>query len=269
MKDIAWKYCTGVEKEEAKVQCNLCKKYVSLGRSKKTQSIALFNYHLERYHSRLYSDLYKEPAAEDKSSTEESSSKRKAEEDPDSPCEDKARTKKARQELYQKTIPQTIQEKEPFPFHSARAQEIHKALAEYLCVDLVAFDAVNSSGFLRLLKILEISRSQVASHTYYKSQVQVIFEKLKSKLIAKVASDNPSDVACTLDGWSENHSGVLVFRKLFRKVKSSLILSRSDRQIALPPSTSLRRPLHHLCGIPRKANKVNFWERNLILSKER
>ena len=136
MRDIAWKYCT-VQKEDGKVQCNVCKGFVSLGRNKKTQSISLFKRHLERHHSKLYSELYKEPV-EEKSKNEESSSKRKAEEEADSPCEDKARTKKARSELFQKTIPQTIQEKEPFPFHSARAQEIHKALSEYLCVDLVS-----------------------------------------------------------------------------------------------------------------------------------
>ena len=65
-----------------------------------------------------------------------------------------------------------VQEKEPLPFHSTRAQEIHKAIAEYLNVDMVPFDAVNSSGFLRLMKIME-PRFEVASHTYYISQVEV------------------------------------------------------------------------------------------------
>ena len=107
-----------------------------------------------------------------------------------------------------------VQEKEPLPFHSTRAQEIHKAIAEYLNVDMVPFDAVNSSGFLRLMKIME-PRFEVASHTYYSSQTEVIHERLKSKLIAKVATDNPKQVSVALDGWSENHAGVLDSLKLF------------------------------------------------------
>ena len=35
------------------------------------------------------------------------------------------------------------------------------------------------------------------------------YERLKSKLIAKVATDNPKQVSVALDGWSENHAGVL------------------------------------------------------------
>ena len=131
----------------------------------------------------MYKDLYKEPdVAEEKS--DGTPKKRKAEEeaeDPNTPCTDKARSKKARQTLFQKTIPQVVQEKEPLPFHSTRAQEIHKAIAEYLNVDMVPFDAVNSSGFLRLMKIME-PRFEVASHTYYSSQTEVIHERLKSKL---------------------------------------------------------------------------------------
>ena len=75
-------------------------------------------------------------------------------------------------------------------------------------MDMVPFDAVNSSGFLRLMKIME-PRFEVASHTYYSSQTEVIHERLKSKLIAKVATDNPKQVSVALDGWSENHAGVL------------------------------------------------------------
>ena len=164
----------------------------------------------------MYKDLYKEPeVAEEKS--DGTPKKRKAEEeaeDPNTPCTDKARSKKARQTLFQKTIPQVVQEKEPLPFHSTRAQEIHKALSKYLNVDMVPFDAVNSSGFLRLMKIME-PRFEVASHTYYSSQTEVIHERLKSKLIAKVATDNPKQVSVALDGWSENHAGVLDSLELF------------------------------------------------------
>ena len=97
----------------------------------------------------MYKDLYKEPdVAEEKS--DGTPKKRKAEEeaeDPNTPCSDKAKSKKARQTLFQKTIPQVVQEKEPLPFHSTRAQEIHKAIAEYLNVDMVPFDAgIHCSG---------------------------------------------------------------------------------------------------------------------------
>ena len=71
---------------------------------------------------------------------------------------------------------------------------------------MVPFDAVKSSGFLRLMKIME-PRFEVASHTYYSSQTEVIHERLKSKLISKVATDNPKQVSVELDGWSENHAG--------------------------------------------------------------
>ena len=132
MKDVVWKYCKLNEKKEGYVQCNLCKGFVSIGGNRKTQSIALFKRHLGKHHAQLYKDLYKEPdVAEEKS--DGTPKKRKAEEeaeDPNTPCTDKARSKKARQTLFQKTIPQVVQEKEPLPFHSTRAQEIHKALAE-------------------------------------------------------------------------------------------------------------------------------------------
>ena len=151
--------------------------FVSIGGNRKTQSIALFKRHLGKHHAQLYKDLYKEPdVAEEKS--DGTPKKRKAEEeaeDPNTPCTDKARSKKARQTLFQKTIPQVVQEKEPLPFHSTRAQEIHKAIAEYLNVDMVPFDAVNSAGFLRLMKIME-PRFEVASHTYYSNQVEVIMK---------------------------------------------------------------------------------------------
>ena len=84
---------------------------LSIGGNRKTQSIALFKRHLGKHHAQLYKDLYKEPdVAEEKS--DGTPKKRKAEEeaeDPNTPCTDKARSKKARQTLFQKTIPQVVQ----------------------------------------------------------------------------------------------------------------------------------------------------------------
>ena len=112
MKDVAWKYCTLSEKKEGHVQCHLCKRFVSIGGNRKTQSIGLFKRHLVRHHTKLYNDLYKETEVNvETSESEGSSKKRKAEEEAeehDSPCSDKARTKKARQTLFQKTIPITV-----------------------------------------------------------------------------------------------------------------------------------------------------------------
>ena len=76
MKDVAWKYCTlQKDEEKSKVQCNLCKGFVSLGGNRKTQSSTLFNRHLQRHHFKLYSELNKEPL-EEKSRDDESSSKK-------------------------------------------------------------------------------------------------------------------------------------------------------------------------------------------------
>ena len=92
------------------------------------------------------------------------------------------------------------------PFHSEKSLHLLDKVLEYL-VSCVPWNAVNGPGFQRLCHELN-PRFQVASHSYYASQLEPAFVKLKEKLKDKIKSDNPATNAISLDGWSENHEGL-------------------------------------------------------------
>ena len=84
-----------------------------------------------------------------------------------------ANTKKARKALFQSTLPEVVEASQPMPFHSEKALHLHKIMFEYLVSDLVPWNAVNGPGFQRLCHELN-PRFQVASHSYYASQLEPV-----------------------------------------------------------------------------------------------
>ena len=169
-KDPAWGYCEPSARD-GYVSCNLCKGQVSLGPNEKNRSIGSFKKHIKNRHFALWNELYS--AENDDAPT--SGKKRKNEDtidDEDLPTS--ANTKKARKAIFQSTLPQVLEASQPMPFHSEKSLHLHKILFEYLVSDCVPWNAVNGPGFQRLCHELN-PRFQVASHSYYASQLEPTF----------------------------------------------------------------------------------------------
>lgn len=91
------------------------------------------------------------------------------------------RTKEERQSMLEITIPDFLASRSMLPFHSPKAQRIHKSIFERMMVDLIPFNEVNKPGFIRHHYLLE-PRFEIASDKYYKSLLDPTYERIREKL---------------------------------------------------------------------------------------
>ena len=68
-------------------------------------------------------------------------------------------------------------------------------------LDLQTYQIVNDAGFIRVCHEMN-PRFELASDKYYRDQLAPTYDKIKAKLMEKVATDNPASVAFSIDGWS-------------------------------------------------------------------
>ena len=90
----------------------------------------------------------------------------------------KLRTHTDREAMLQTTIPDWVQSNNPLPFHSPKAQRIHKGIFEQMVVDLVPFHEVNKPGFLRQYYRL-VPNFKVATAKYYRSLLEPTYDKIR------------------------------------------------------------------------------------------
>ena len=183
--------------------CTICKNTLSLGSEHpKNQTINSLKRHIERNHKDEWIVISKQLEPK-------STSKRPRDENSESENNLNCRTKKARNELFERTLPQgqpsvSAWQKscETWAFHDPRSQKIHKAIFEFMVTDMMPWDTVEGAGFLRMYK-QTCPNFSVASESYYRNQLDPNYEKIKNKIKEKIESDNPDVFATTLDGWSE------------------------------------------------------------------
>ena len=116
--------------------------------------------------------------------------------------------KRRREELFQSTIPDWVEAKTMMKFENPRSLRLHKSIFEMLVMDLVPFTEVAKPGFLRH-HYVAIPNFNVASPTYYRSQLEPMYDGIKSKLMDKLKKDAPPTVSIGLDGWSQHHHGYM------------------------------------------------------------
>ena len=119
-----------------------------------------------------------------------------------------ATSKKAKQELVRDTIPDWVEIKTKWGFHSIEAEKRHKAIFEEIVMDMRPFSSVNNAGFVRSHAIYH-PQFEIASAKYYRDQVDKVYEKVRSKINNHIIKDNPQTIAMQLDGWSAYHHGYL------------------------------------------------------------
>ena len=88
------------------------------------------------------------------------------------------RTQDERKAMLQQTLPNFVESKRPFDFHSPQAQRIHKSIFERHVVDLVPWHEVNKPGFIRSYAIIE-PRFKLASDKYYRSLLDPTYDRLR------------------------------------------------------------------------------------------
>ena len=116
-RDHAWSYCEPCPSKDGYVSCTLCKGQVSLGPNPKHQSIGAFKKHIKNRHFSLWNELYSVENTE----TPTSGKKRTRDEEVEEELEETARTKKARKNLFQSTLPEVLESSQPMPFHSEKS----------------------------------------------------------------------------------------------------------------------------------------------------
>ena len=97
-----------------------------------------------------------------------------------------------------------------------------------MVTDMLPWTTVEGAGFLRMYK-QSCPNFEVGSESYYRSQLDPNYEKIKNKIKEKIESDNPDVFATTLDGWSEcknSYLGINIhyisdFKKIVRNISCS------------------------------------------------
>ena len=116
--------------------------------------------------------------------------------------------KKERTELYQKTIPNWVENTVKWTFNHPSAQKLHKAVFEMCVIDLKGWDEINSIGFQRLMQMSN-PKFELASPKYYSSMLEKSYNQVKSKLKSNINFDNPETLSISIDMWSQYHNGYL------------------------------------------------------------
>ena len=131
-------------------------------------------------------------------------------------------TKKQRYELMLNSIPGWIETNSVLEFNNEKAQKGHKSVFEMLVLDLLPWSTFNNPGFLRH-RARMVPNFELASEKYYRDMLEPTYNKILTQLKHNLYSDNPTQVAISLDCWSAYHHGYMgivihyIF-KLSRKV---------------------------------------------------
>ena len=93
-------------------------------------------------------------------------------------------------------------------FNSEKAQKGHKSVFEMLVLDLLPWSTVNYPGFLRHHARM-VPNFELASEKYYRDMLEPTYNKILTQLKHNLYSDNPAQVAISLDCWSAYHHGYM------------------------------------------------------------
>ena len=75
-----------------------------------------------------------------------------------------------------------------------------------MVMDLVPFREVQKPGLLRLFNTA-VPTFEVASHTYYRSMLDDVYDNIKISLKKRLEKDDPASISIIMDGWSQFHHG--------------------------------------------------------------
>ena len=74
--------------------------------------------------------------------------------------------------------------------------------------DKLPFNFVNGHGFVRFCQGMN-PKWDCGSASYYSRLTDINYEKVKSKLKAKLKEENPPKVTISTDGWTQRHDAFL------------------------------------------------------------
>ena len=198
-----WTFYEVVKENNNLAKCTLCSTKLSRGGlDKRTWGTSNMNRHLKNKHEIEWKSLIEKKTQNEKRKLDESDV------NPGTSKITTATSKKAKQELVRDTIPDWVEIKTKWGFHSIEAEKRHKAIFEEIVMDMRPFSSVNNAGFVRSHAIYH-PQFEIASAKYYRDQVDKVYEKVRSKINNHIIKDNPQTIAIQLDGWSAYHHGYL------------------------------------------------------------
>ena len=199
-----WIFFTTSEQAKSRAVCTLCGGNYSLGSDKaKFQTTTNLKNHLKSKHHTEFTKFLK--IVEDEKERKE---KRSREDDCADTIPNSVANKKQKIELFQQTLPKYVDSVKIWDIKSAKAQEFHKDVFEFLVEDMQPWSMVQDRGFVRMYK-KRFPNFDLATPRYYSTLLEPAYTSIKLKLKKAIKDDNPEVIATSLDAWSQFHNGYL------------------------------------------------------------
>ena len=223
-KSLIWKHFSEDIADPTNVLCKVpgcSKSKVSRGKQGSSKgnlsNIPMVN-HLKNNHPKEFSDFTEAKLAKDEDE------KKKLEEEADSNEMEggivpvfQLRTQKQRQEFLSQSnlnnwvgggIVQLGGSGSEYKIHDPRAKDRHRGILMMVILDLQPWNFVSDPGFLHFSSQMD-PHYRVASTTFYRELLNRAYKKGVAIVQEKIKKDDPTTLACQLDGWSSYRHGYI------------------------------------------------------------
>lgn len=183
-KSSVWTFYTESDQEK-KVKCVLCDSLISRGGSGRLGSTSALNNHLRAKHNREYAQLQHPVHSPNPSLPSTSKTTEEVPTLVDLP-------------LRQGTIEGSFESK--WKIDDLRSKQIHRAIAEMICLDNQPISIVEDAGFNRLLAMLKPKYEMPSRKYITENVIAEIYEQLKKKIFDQLAA--AKTISVTSDMWT-------------------------------------------------------------------
>ena len=207
---IIWKFCKKIQDEEGYVTCDLCDLKISQGGKTSNWGTSGFRNHMKKKHS----DVWKN-ALDEKIEQERQNNKKHTDNTVSNYFKtlcintgnnDTLNTNQAfsTHTFIQPTLTDMFETKKIWDIRSQKAMQMHKLIGEYIALNFLSFNSVESPGFKHFISNLQPQYNVPGRRFFSQKVMPSIYHSLKRKVQDVVNA--AKFISITTDEWTSRYS---------------------------------------------------------------